>query len=433
MPRRRRITGRHDGAVNLRRAPAARPGPWSRPAYRRFFAARTVSQAGDVVQFTSLSLLIFRLTGSGIGLSGLMLAEILPLILLAPVAGSIVDRRSRVQVMVAADAVRCTLVVILAIWHSSVSVIYPVAFGLSAASAFFNPAAGALLPALVDRDQLVSANARVWSAAVLSQVALAPAVGLLAGAVGFAPAFAVNAASFAISALLLFGLPESWPTRSSGRQVGIGARGPLSTLWTKGREGFQAVLANPLLRALAVGQGLAALSAGATSALLVVLAGRWLHAAGGGYGALLGAIAAGALVGPLLLRSTSRGRRGRSGGPGLIFAAFGLRGAVDVTLASVASLPVALIARVGYGMATSVGNVSFPSLLQSRVPDAVRGRVFAAFDLLWQSMRLASLILGGVAADRFGIRTVYYAGGGLLLLAALSGLLAGRSFGSHEP
>jgi len=397
------------------------------------FAARTVSQAGDVVQFTSLALLIFRLTGSGVGLSGLMLAEILPLILLAPVAGSIVDRRPRVQVMVAADAVRCTLAGILAIWHSDVSVIYPVAFGLSAASAFFNPAAGALLPALVDRDQLVSANARVWTAAVLSQVALAPAAGLLAGAVGFAPAFAVNAASFAISALLLFRLPESGPARRSGRQLGIWVPGSLSTLWTEGREGFQAVLANPLLRALAVGQGLAALSAGATSALLVVLAGRWLHAAAGGYGALLGAIAAGALVGPLLLRSTGRGRRGRSGGPGIIFAAFGLRGAVDVTLASVASLPVALIAQVGYGMATSVGNVSFPSLLQSRVPDAVRGRVFAAFDLLWQSMRLASLIVGGVAADRFGIRTVYYAGGGLLLLAALSGLLAGRSFGSHEP
>ncbi len=73
-------------------------------------------------------------------------------------------------------------------------------------------------------------------------------------------------------------------------------------------------------------------------------------------------------------------------------------------------------------MGTSSGNVTFSSVIQSHVPEQLRGRVFSAFDLIWQAMRLASLLLGGVLADAFGIRAVYYCGGLLLLAAALAGL-----------
>ncbi len=171
-------------------------------------------------------------------------------------------------------------------------------------------------------------------------------------------------------------------------------------------------------------QILAALSAGATSALLVVLAARRLHTSGGGYGLLLGAIAVGAFTGPVLLaRLPAVARR-----PAAVFAAFGLRGLVDLVLASVTVLPAALAALAGYGIGTSTGNVTFATVIQSHVPDRLRGRVFSAFDLIWQSMRLVSLLLGGLLADIAGIRAVYYAGGALLAAACLAGLtLAGSA------
>jgi hypothetical protein len=75
-------------------------------SYRRLWAARTISQAGDVLQFTTPALLIYRLTGSGLGVSGLVLAEIAPVLLLAPLARPLVDRLPRVQVMLAADLLR---------------------------------------------------------------------------------------------------------------------------------------------------------------------------------------------------------------------------------------------------------------------------------------------------------------------------------------
>jgi len=381
----------------------------ARPGYRRLWAARTVSQCGDVAQFTTLALLVLHLTGSGLGVSGAVLAEIAPVLLLAPLAGPLVDRLPRVAVMVAADLLRFVLAAVLALWHGDIAVVYAVAFGLSAGSVFFGPAAASLLPTLVGDEQLVAANSGIWSAAVLSQILLAPLAGLLAAAAGFGWAFAANAASFAISAGLLRGL------RAGEQPRPVAAAG----IWSQGREALALLAGDRLLRALALAQALAALSAGATSALLVVLAGRRLHAAGTGYGLLLAAIGVGAFTGPLLAtRLSAYVRR-----PRVVFGAFGLRGLVDLALATVTVLPAALGALAFYGLGTSTGNVTFSSVIQSHVPAGLRGRVFSAFDLIWQSMRLASLLLGGVLADTLGIRAVYYTGGALLLAAALTGLL----------
>ena len=378
------------------------------PGYRRLWAARTVSQWGDIAQFTAVALLVFHLTGSGVGVSGVVIAEIVPVLLLAPLAGPVVDRLSRVRVMISADLARAVLAGVLAVWHGDVAVVYAVAFGLSAGSVFFNPAAGSLLPALVNDDELVAANSGIWSAAVLSQVLLAPLAGLLVETAGYGWAFGANAASFAVSALRLAGLRAS----EAARPV------PSANIWGQAREAFGVVGRDRLLRALAVAQALAALSAGATSALLVVLAARRLHTSGGGYGLLLGAIAVGAFTGPLLL-GRLRGQARRA--PVIVFAAFGVRGLVDLVLASVTELAAALGALVGYGIGTSTGNVAFSTVIQSHVPDRLRGRVFSAFDLIWQSMRLASLLLGGLLADTAGIRAVYYTGGALLVAAALAG------------
>src|SRR5215472_12973113 len=217
------------------------------PGYRRLWAARTVSQWGDIAQFTALALLVFHLTGSGLGVSGVVVAEIIPVLLLAPLAGPLVDRLPRVTVMVAADLARVVLAGVLAVWHGDIAVVYAIAFGLSAGAVFFNPAASSLVPALVKRDELVAANSAIWSAAVLSQVVIAPLAGLLTAAAGYGWAFAANAASFAISAVLLAGLRTGEAPR------------PVTTapIWAQAREAVCQLAHDRLLRALAVAQTLA--------------------------------------------------------------------------------------------------------------------------------------------------------------------------------
>lgn len=378
-----------------------------RPGYRRLWAARTLSQWGDIAQVVALGLLVFDLTGSGLGVSGVVIAEIIPVLLLAPVAGAVVDRLPRVRVMVTADLARVVLAVLLIPAQHHLAAVYAIAFGLSAAGVFFNPAASSTVPALVDEEELVAANSGIWTAAVLSQILLAPLAGLLVATTGFGVAFAVNAASFAASAAVLRGLRLPYSPAPVTRRRWL----------ADARDGAAHLLTDRLLRALAAAQLLAALSAGATSALLVVLAREHLHAGRRGYGLLIGAIGLGAAAGPFLLTRLVRQPRR----PAVVFGAFALRGVVDVVLATVRSVPAAAATLVGYGLGTSTGTVTFNALLQAHVPERLRGRVFASFDLLWQTGRLASIALGGLAADTLGIRAVYYLAGLLLLAAALTG------------
>lgn len=379
-----------------------------RPAYRRLFAAQTVSRWGDTFNTVALAVLVFRLTGSGIGVAGVVVAEIVPVLILAPVAGLVIDRLPRRRVLIAADLWRVAAALALPLVADSVTGVYAVAVALSAGTVFFNPAAQSVVPSLVDDDELVAANSGLWSAAVTSQILLAPVAGLVVTALGPTPAFLLNAATFALSAAILTRLtvpsgaaleqPLPWRVRvvEAARLVGRGR----------------------LLRTLAVVQVLAALSAGATSALLVVLAERHLDVGPDGFGLLLGAIGVGAATGPLLLaRLTHDARR-----PALVFGPLLLRGIVDLVLAAASGIGTAVAALAAYGVGTSTGAVTFNSLLQAETPAEQRGRVFAGFDALWQAGRLASIGLGGVLADTVGVRVVYLLGGVLLLAAGGLGL-----------
>lgn len=374
--------------------------------FRRLFVAHSVSRAGDAFNTVALVVLVFDLTGSGLGVAGAVMFEVLPVLLLAPVAGLVADRSPRRSVMIRADLFRAVVALVLVIAADSVAVAYGVAFGLSVGAVLFNPAASSLLPEIVDEDDIVTANSAMWTAAVTGQVALAPIAGFVIAAWGVQVAFAINAATFLVSAAALSGL------RSGRARADVDVKG-----WSGVLAGVDAVRADPLLTRLAAVQVLASMSAGATSGLLVVLADRWLGVGAGGFGTLLGAIGVGAVLGPLLLR-----RFIEAGDKRWLFGPFAARGGVDLTLAAVGDPVVAGGALVVYGMSTSTGMVAYQSTLQTLVPAETRGRAFAFYDVLWNAARLLSLAAGGVLAEVAGIRLVYVASAVLLFAAAGVGL-----------
>lgn len=382
------------------------------PTFRRFLTARTISQWGDTFNSVALVILVYRLTGSGLRVGGTVAFEIAPVLLLGFVAGTVVDRLPRVRVMITADIARALIALVLAVFGHQLAVVYAAAFGLSAFSVFFNPAASSVLPAVVGPDDVVGANSAVWSASVLSQIVLAPLAGALVGVAGAGWAFGLNALSYAVSAALLMGLrvPSLPPGPTMRRRAQVA-------------EGVRAIRQSRFLGVLAGVQALAALSAGATSALLVVLAERHLHVGAARFGILLGAIGMGAGFGPLVLRRLVKDVRS----PGWLFGPYLLRGIVDLTLASVGVFGVALGALAVYGIGTSTGNVTYNSVIQTAVPDRLRGRVFAFFDVVWNSCRLISIAVGGLLADAIGIAAVYFIGGALLLSAGCLGLGAVRT------
>ncbi len=149
---------------------------------------------GRCIQYrrVALALLVYSLTGSGLGVSGVVIAEIIPVLLLASFAGPLVDCLPRVAVMIAADLIRAALAFSLPFLDGSVFAVYAVAFGLSAGAVFFNPAAQSVLPSLVRERDLVVANSGLWTAAVVPQVVFAPLAGVVVAAYGYDWAFWIN-------------------------------------------------------------------------------------------------------------------------------------------------------------------------------------------------------------------------------------------------
>jgi MFS family permease len=374
--------------------------------FRRLFLAHSVSRAGDAFNTVALVVLVFELTGTGRGVAGAVMFEVLPVLLIGPISGLAADRCPRRTLMVGADLFRSAVALALVLSAGSVAMAYAVAFGLSMGAVLFNPAAASLLPEVVGDDEIIDANSAMWTAAVIAQIAIAPMAGFVIVAFGVEIAFLINAVTFIASALLLAGL------RGGRARADTTGRG-----WSGVLAGVNTVRADPLLTRLAVVQILASLSAGATSGLLVVLADRWLGVGPGGFGTLLAAIGVGAAAGPLLLR-----RFISAGDKRWLFGPFAVRGGVDLTLATVANPIVAGGALTIYGMSTSTGMIAYQTTLQTLVPADTRGRAFAFYDVLWNGARLVSLALGALVVDIFDVRLIYLISAGLLLAAAIVGL-----------
>jgi MFS family permease len=380
----------------------------AQPRFRRLFLAQTISRWGDTFNYVALVILVFRLTGSGLKVAATVAFEIVPVLVLGFIAGAVVDRFPRRSVMVISDLGRAAIAFGLALNHDDLAIVYAAAFGLASFSVFFNPAASSVVPSLVDDEDVVGANSALWSAAVISQIVLAPVAGAVVSFAGPGWAFAVNGATFVVSALFLLGLDFERVQSLAGKTR------------TDIIEGFRVLRRSRFLGALAVVQILAALSAGATGALLVVFAREHLGVGPARFGFLLAAIGVGAAIGPIVLqRKVTEVRR-----PLLLFGPYLLRGVVDLALAAFSNFVTAMAALFFYGIGTSTGNVTYNTALQKNVPDRLRGRVFAFYDIVWQSSRFVSLALGGLLADHIGITAVYMLGGGLLLAGAAVGFAA---------
>src|SRR5262245_48761019 len=205
--------------------------------FRRVYVAVSASELGDSLQYIALMWFAFE-AGGPLGVLAVRMADSVPALVFGLHGGLVADRWDRKRVLIATDLVRAGVLIPVAIaglagelplWGLVVA-----AFLLTSATSYFDPAYGALLPALVDRENVQQANGLVRATAeALSVGGWAVAAGLLA----FLPVsvfFAVNAATFLVSAAILAGVG----TRRRTADDGTGSFGDLAA-------GFAAIRARP--------------------------------------------------------------------------------------------------------------------------------------------------------------------------------------------
>lgn len=383
------------------------------PSYFPLWLSQLISSFGDTLHYIALVVLVFEISGQGAAVAVLVVAEIVPVLFLAPVAGVIIDRFSRKAVLIGADLVRAILVLSL-VWPHGVWHAYAVAAGLAAANAFFNPTVNAIIPSITTEQQRLAANSVAWSTGRLVQIIASAVAGGAIALIGTDAAFVVNAATFLISGMLILRLAIPAHAGQLGDQT---KHGPASYL-ADAREGLRFARRDGLVSRMLIVQTLASLATGATGALLVVLAERHLQLAPSGFAWLIGAIGVGALLGPLIPNMLAQDYRDAR----WLFVPYIIRGFGDVLITVFTPLPVALLILFVYGLSTSTGMVVFNATLQGAIPNAMRGRVFTLLDVTWNTARLISLATGAILVDVIGIQPIFWIGGSMLALSGVLGL-----------
>lgn len=378
--------------------------------FRHLWIAHLVSNLGDWLAFLALfGLTVLDWGVDALHTSILAASFVLPLVVVQPVAGVWVDRWNLRHVLVASDWARC-LLLLLMMQVESFSGLCLLLFLHQSAGCFFNPAQAAALPRLVSTEQLVAANALCTQAAHASKL-LGPALaGVLVAALGARGCFAVDAVSFAASALLLSTLPRLPAAPSYG-----GAR----SLRHEMVAGLQFIRRTRAVQFAVAHAAASLLVLGAFLALVAVYARDRLAAGPRGMGFLIASIGVGALCGAIAVVHTSR-RFGKEQAMtlGMFVLALSL-----VWLGSSRVLALALVGCVLLGAGAAATIVPAQALVQETAPRAMLGRVQSAAVACVGLSQLFGMAVAGGLALHFGEARVL-AGAGIAL--AVSAVILSR-------
>ena len=360
----------------------------SYPNYRLWFIGQLVSLVGTWMQSAAQGYLVYELTQSPAYLGYVSFAAGLPSWLFTLYAGAIADRIPRRTLLVITQTAMMVLAFILAAltftnlvqpWH-----IIILAFLLGIANAFDAPSRQAFVVELVDRDVLTNAIA-VNSTMFTSAIVVGPAVGGLAyAAVGPEWCFVLNGISFiaVIAALLMMRLK---PMQRIQRKA---------TAWSEIKDGLRYVWRDDRVRMLISNIGVTTLFGMSMATLIPLWAVDILGGDAKTNGFLLSARGLGSLLGALMIASMSRRQfRGRM----WTVASFALPLLMFI-FAEVRSVPLALLIMAGNGWAFLSLNNTTNAMVQSQVPDELRGRVMGIYTLIFfGSFPLGSLVAGNLA------------------------------------
>ncbi|MCB9562954.1 MAG: MFS transporter [Kofleriaceae bacterium] len=381
----------------------------------RLAAARGLNTFGRQILSVAVGWELYERTGSPLTLGLVGLVQVIPVVALFVPAGHLVDHRDRRALTSLAATVTGLAgggLAVASALHAPVPSYYALLFVLGCATALHSPAASALVPMIIPRDQLARANAIVSSAFELAAIVGPGLAGLLLWLVAPAWVYGLVAATGLASGAIYRTLPAPGP-------VDAGAAPRTESARRDWRVGLRFIFASDLLLPALTLDLFAVLFAGAT-ALLPVIARDVLAVGPAGLGVLRAAPSLGAIVMALVGARLPAWRR-----PGhVLLVVVALFGAVTVGfgLSRWFPLSVALLA-VG-GALDNISVVIRITLEQMVVPDRIRGRVSAVHSVFIGMSNELGELESGVAASLFGAVPAIAAGGAVAI--AVAGVVALR-------
>jgi len=390
--------------------------------YRLVWFGESVSLMGDQFHIVALSWLVLGLTGSGLALGTVLLAAAIPRGVFLLVGGALSDRVSPRTLMLWSNLVRAVITSAIAalvlgaqieVWHL---VVAGAMFGI--VDAGFFPAIRTIVARLVPEDRLAPANALLQGTEQFMGTVGPAIAGFAIAIIGVGPAFAFDAASFAVAAMavwLVRGARGSSTAQTS--EVPSPAR---TSILTSMVEGGRAVMRDPVMRTLVL------LSTSFNLAFNgpVVVGLPWLvQVRFAGDAAMLGllfaAFGAGSLIGVVLAGTV---RRSRNLGALLL----AIAGAAGLGLGAIGLVPAPVVGVILFAIGIGLGyiNVSIISWAQARAEPHLMGRMMSFLMLGSVVAAPLSLAIAGAVVD-IDATALFLGAGGLILATALVGRISG--------
>lgn len=402
-------------------------GPLRDRDFRLLSLGQLTSTVGDFCYAVALPWFVLSAHAGTMLLGAVLACYGVPRAALIPLGGILADKIGARRVMLGADVIRCLMVAalsLLAARHAaSLGLIAPVAALLGAGEGVFIPASYSIMPTILQPQQLAAGNA-LSTAMVQAGALIGPLLGgVLVATAGSAPAFAVDAASFAVSAVALGMLGTRRP--AGGQAIRRQASPPPSgvTLWTLLRESrlLQIILGICVAANLTAG--------GAFGVALPVLAHTRYGASG--YGALITCLGGGSVIGTL-----AAGRAGGLRRPAVFaFCVFLVSAIATCLMPFSGGLTGTAITMAIFGMCNGFSNIICFTLIQRWAPSGLLGRVMSLVMLAGIGSYPASVAATGFLVRHLGPVPFFPVAGIVLAVALLAGLtrLEIRDFGVAKP
>jgi MFS family permease len=393
--------------------------------FRRLWLAQIVSEIGDWFYTLAIYTLLLQLTGHAGSVAMALVLQVIPQTFVGPTAGVVNDRLRRKHVMIAADLIRCVVVLAMLLVRSASTVwlVYPLLLIETTMTAFFEPARTAVIPNISSEGEVLVANtlsSATWSVNLMIGASIG---GVVAAFFGRDTVFVLNALSFLASAFFIRGMRFSEPHAESAPPLRVRDLVDFSPVM----EGIRYIRSHPTLLPTVFSKA-GELMIGPSWVIFTVMGARefavhraGMNPAGGamlGMSILLAGRGIGALVGPVISArwAGERDNRLRLGillGYLTISAGYSLLGlSYSVWMAAAC----ALVAHAG----GSTVWVFSTTLLQLHTEDRFRGRVFAAdLGLGSLSFAITAYLAGRFLDSGFSAHKVAAGTGVIMLLPAI--------------
>ncbi len=384
--------------------------------YRYTWAGQVVSETGDYFNNIAVFSLVMQATGSGLVVSGVMLARAIPAVVAGPVAGVALDRFDRKRIMIASDLVRAAvaLAFILAVRRPEAWLLYALSALLMFASPFFTSGRAAILPTIAGPRDLHTANSLTqttqWATLTLGTMVAGWSVAKL----GYQWAFVINALSFLFSAAAIARLraPEGFRVKRTAQAP------PLARPWREYAEGLAYMRSVPLIFGIAMISVGWATGGGAAQVLFALFGEQVFQRGAAGIGEIWGFAGVGLLIGGWAGHVIGRSV-GFAGYKRTVTAAYALHGVAYVLFSQMqiywAALLMMMISRVGMATTSVLNNSQL--LLYTR--DEYRGRVFSTLESVRWAVMMLSMAAAGIASQYWSPRSLGAVAGVLSSLTAV--------------